>query len=85
MEVKLPKPGDQLPFVVAKWEGDGYKYHAGYDSLGNAFVNGKKSDYAGPYDIPLTGSAIWAVFALLNAPMSVNSTSAVAPTEGGDE
>lgn len=74
----IPKPGDKLPFVVAEWEGYCYKYHAGYNAMGNAFVEGKKRDYNGPYDIRLDGSSIWAIFALLGLPMAVKGAFAVA-------
>lgn len=76
--INVPKPGDTLPFIVAEWEDLGYRFHAGYNTSGNAFVEGKKINYVGPYDIRLHGDAVWAIFALLELPMSVKSSNTVA-------
>lgn len=78
MTINVPKPGDALPFVVAEWEGNGYRYHAGYDAGGNVFVEGKMYDFIGPYNIKPDSASIWAIFALLGLPMSIKPTHAVA-------
>jgi len=79
IEINTPEPGDSLPFVVAEWEGNGYRYHAGYNAMGNAFVEGKQRDNIGSYEIRIVDSAsIWAIFAMLGLPMSVKATNVIA-------
>lgn len=76
IEIKIPEPGDKLPFVVAEWEIEGLFFRAGYAFNGNAFVESSRRK-GNAYNNECSHT-IWAVFAVLGLPLAVKASSAVA-------